>query len=80
MNYFVKHTYIATAKHPNVKEGTRRVWYVGKGGDYVDQDLRFLTGWKRRAFAEKYIEKDKAWYAEHPNDAWENEWSIITTA
>lgn len=82
MKYIVKHTYIATEKHPYVETGAKQVWYIGKGGQHA-QDIREFTqlhiceGWCSKHFAEKHIEADKAFDKEHGNDAWESEWEII---
>lgn len=79
MQYYVKHIYTATANHPNVAEGTVQEWYIGKGGK-CDVDPRFIEGWSKEHFAERYLKNDKEWFAEHPNDAWDNEWSIVSVA
>lgn len=58
MKYLVKTTYTATANHPHEMQGTKQVWYTGKGG-YVSKHMNILEGWSRRHFAEEHIKRWK---------------------
>ncbi len=82
MQYIVKHTYTATADHPNRAEGEQTIWYVGKN-EHHSQDIRDFTefgiweGWRRERFAKNYIRNDAEWEKSHGNTAWEHAYEII---
>lgn len=71
--YFVKEIATATDDNPSFK-GETKTYYVGKGGWLVynpfwEQD----RGWKRRRFAERYIEEE----CKSKEKYWTNKYEVI---
>lgn len=83
MKYLVKTTYTATADHPYEAEGTKQVWYTGKGGVVHSTMDAFVNGWgcdgwNRRHFAEKHREDQLEFhYKFSQHEAWDIDIEII---
>ena len=75
MNYIVKIVAKATDDNPNFK-GETSVYYIAKDWVYDKQMYAEENAWKRKWAAEKWIEDDRKWSAEHEK-YWIYEYEIV---
>ena len=81
MKYFVKSTLTATENNPNFA-GETQIWFTGKAGK-TDHSPKFIEGWSRKYFAEKYIKDCIEWNEQyelnHPK-YWNSTFEVIEAA